>query len=57
MLVDLDPAAVSLLVDLANNETLDIQQGIVSYGTNDDNIDTISVLAEAVAMMEKAQGF
>lgn len=57
MLVDLDPAAVSLLVDLANSETLDIQQGIVSYGTNDDNIDTISVLAEAVAAMEKAQGF
>lgn len=49
--VELTEAERDILADLARNEIADIEQGIVSYGTKDDDMDTISLLMEAIVAL------
>lgn len=51
MLIDITEAERNILADIARNEIADIEQGIVSYGTKDDDMDTISLLMEAIAAL------
>ena len=57
MLVDIQPEAALLLIDIANDEIKSIESGSTTYGDRDDNLDTISTLAEAVTALEKARGW
>jgi hypothetical protein len=51
MLIDITEAERNILADLARNEIADIEQGIISYGTKDDDMDTISLLMEAITAL------
>ena len=53
MLIDITEAERDILADLARNEIADIEQGIVSYGTKDDDMDTISLLMEAITTLNE----
>lgn len=54
MLVDLDSAAITALMDLARDEIKSIERGDSHYGNRDDNVDMISTLDEAVSALAHA---